>query len=125
MAHISFINGQKGQFGQTNYSAAKAGIIGLTKALAQESAIKGLSECDCPRLYRNRNDARYSCTILAKITEQIPMNRLGNPDEVANTVLFLASDDASFITGTTLSVNGGHFDNEPKLETTKGEDNNG
>ncbi len=108
--NISSINGQKGQFGQTNYSAAKAGIIGLTKALAQESALKGITvNAIAPGYINTEMTQDMSEPVLAKITEQIPMNRLGNPNEVANTVLFLASDDASFITGITLSINGGHY----------------
>lgn len=108
--NISSINGQKGQFGQTNYSAAKAGIIGLTKALAQESAIKGITvNAIAPGYISTEMTQEISEPILAKITQQIPMNRLGNPDEVANTVLFLASEDSGFITGTTLTINGGQY----------------
>ena len=108
--NISSINGQKGQFGQTNYSAAKAGIIGLTKALAQESAIKGITVNAIAPGYINTEMTQIMAEpILTKITQQIPMNRLGNPDEIASTVVFLASEDAGFITGTTLTVNGGQY----------------
>jgi acetoacetyl-CoA reductase len=107
---VSSINGQKGQFGQTNYSAAKAGIIGLTKALAQESANKGITvNAIAPGYIHTEMTENISEPILAKITQQIPMNRLGNPDEIANTVLFLVSQDAGFITGTTLTINGGQY----------------
>jgi acetoacetyl-CoA reductase len=108
--NISSINGQKGQFGQTNYSAAKAGIIGLTKALAQESASKGITvNAIAPGYINTEMTQSMSEPILAQITQQIPMNRLGNPDEIANTILFLASKDAGFITGTTLTINGGQY----------------
>lgn len=108
--NMSSINGQKGQFGQTNYSAAKAGIIGLTKALAQESANKGITvNAIAPGYINTEMTESISEPILAKITQQIPMNRLGTPDEIANTVLFLVSKDAGFITGTTLTINGGQY----------------
>jgi acetoacetyl-CoA reductase len=108
--NISSINGQKGQFGQTNYSAAKAGIIGLTKALAQESANKGITvNAIAPGYIRTEMTQSMPEPILEQITQQIPMNRLGKPDEVANTVLFLASKEAGFITGTTLTINGGQY----------------
>lgn len=108
--NISSINGQKGQFGQTNYSAAKAGIIGLTKALAQESAVKGITvNAIAPGYINTEMVQSIPEPILAQITQQIPMNRLGRPDEVANTVLFLVSDDAGFMTGATLTLNGGQY----------------
>lgn len=108
--NMSSVNGQKGQFGQTNYSAAKAGIIGLTKALAQESANKGITvNAIAPGYINTEMTQGISEPILAQITQQIPMNRLGNPDEIANTVLFLVSKDAGFITGTTLTINGGQY----------------
>ncbi len=108
--NISSINGQKGQFGQTNYSAAKAGIIGLTKALAQESALKGITVNAIAPGYINTDMLQsISEPILAQITQQIPMNRLGKPDEVAATVLFLVSEAAGFMTGATLTLNGGQY----------------
>ncbi len=108
--NISSINGQKGQFGQTNYSAAKAGIIGLTKALAQESALKGITvNAIAPGYINTEMLQSIAEPILSKITQQIPMNRLGRPDEIASTVLFLASEDAGFMTGATLTINGGQY----------------
>jgi len=108
--NISSINGQKGQFGQTNYSAAKAGIVGLTKALAQESALKGITVNAIAPGYINTDMVQQIPeSILAKITTQIPMGRLGTPEEVAQAVLFLASNDAGFMTGATLNLNGGQY----------------
>lgn len=108
--NISSINGQKGQFGQTNYSAAKAGIIGLTKALAQESASKGITvNAIAPGYIKTEMLQQMPGTILAEITDQIPMGRLGNPEEVARVVVFLASQEAGFMTGTTLTLNGGQY----------------
>lgn len=108
--NISSINGQKGQFGQTNYSAAKAGIIGLTKALAQESAAKGITVNAIAPGYINTEMLQdMPETVLTKITNQIPMGRLGSPEEVARAVVFLASDAAGFMTGTTLTLNGGQY----------------
>jgi acetoacetyl-CoA reductase len=108
--NISSINGQKGQFGQTNYSAAKAGIIGLTKALAQESAAKGITvNAVAPGYIKTEMVQQMPGPILAEITDQIPMGRLGDPDEVARVVVFLASKEAGFMTGTTLTLNGGQY----------------
>lgn len=108
--NISSINGQKGQFGQTNYSAAKAGIVGLTKALAQENAIKGITvNAIAPGYIKTEMTQKMPEAILTQITHQIPIGRLGNPEEVARAVVFLASDEAGFITGTTLTLNGGHY----------------
>lgn len=108
--NISSINGQKGQFGQTNYSAAKAGIIGLTKSLAQESAAKGITvNAIAPGYIKTDMVGKMPEHILTQITNQIPMGRLGTPEEVASTVLFLASDEAEFITGATLTMNGGQY----------------
>jgi acetoacetyl-CoA reductase len=107
--NISSINGQKGQFGQSNYSAAKAGEIGFTKALAQESARAGITvNAICPGYIGTEMVKAVPKDVLEKnILPQIPLGRLGEPDEVARCVLFLASDDAGFITGSTLSANGG------------------
>jgi acetoacetyl-CoA reductase len=108
--NISSINGQKGQFGQTNYSAAKAGIIGLTKALAQESALKGITvNAIAPGYIDTEMLQNISESVLTQITNQIPMGRLGSPEEVARSVVFLASDEAGFMTGTTLTLNGGQY----------------
>ena len=106
--NIGSINGQTGQVGQTAYAAAKAGMHGLTMALAREGAPKGITvnlvapgyiETDMMRAVRE--------DILADIVSRIPVGRLGQPEEIARAVLFLASDEASFITGSTLSINGG------------------
>jgi acetoacetyl-CoA reductase len=108
--NISSINGQKGQFGQTNYSAAKAGIIGLTKALAQESAAKGITvNAIAPGYINTEMLQSISEPVLAQITNQIPIGRLGSPEEVGRAVVFLASDEAGFMTGTTLTLNGGQY----------------
>ncbi len=109
IVNISSINGQKGQFGQTNYAAAKSGFIGFTKALAQENASKGITvNVIAPGYVATEMVLAVPAEILAsKVLPQIPVGRLGEPDEVARCVLFLVSDDAGFITGATLSVNGG------------------
>lgn len=109
--NISSINGQKGQMGQVNYSAAKAGDLGFTKALAQEGAFKGITvNAICPG-YIGTEMVRAipEKVINEKIIPQIPVGRLGEPEEIARCVVFLASDDAGFITGSTLTANGGQF----------------
>jgi acetoacetyl-CoA reductase len=107
--NISSINGQKGQFGQANYSAAKAGDIGFTKALALEGARAGITvNAICPGYIATEMVMAVPKDVLEKnILPLIPTGRLGEPDEIARCVVFLASDDASFITGSTLSANGG------------------
>jgi acetoacetyl-CoA reductase len=107
--NISSINGQKGQIGQTNYSAAKAGDLGFTKALAQESARSGITvNAICPGYIATEMVKAVPKEVLDKnILPYIPVGRLGEPEEVAHCVVFLASDGASFITGSTLSANGG------------------
>jgi acetoacetyl-CoA reductase len=109
--NISSVNGQKGQMGQTNYSAAKAGDIGFTKALAQENANKGVTvNAICPGYIATEMVKAVRKEILdSQILPQIPVRRLGEPEEVARCVMFLASDDAGFITGSTLSANGGQL----------------
>jgi len=109
--NISSINGQKGQMGQTNYSAAKAGVIGFTKALAQETARKGITvNAIAPGYINTEMVAAVPQDVLEKaIISHIPVGRLGEADEIARCVTFLASDDAAFITGSTLTVNGGHY----------------
>ena len=108
--NISSINGQVGQTGQTNYSAAKAGIIGFTKALARESCSKNITvNCVAPGYIMTQMISSMSDTILNVIKEQIPLKRLGLPEEIARAVIFLADEKAGFITGETLSVNGGHY----------------
>ncbi|ESQ74394.1 acetoacetyl-CoA reductase [Asticcacaulis sp. AC402] len=106
--NISSINGQKGQAGQTNYSAAKAGMIGFTKALAMESAAKGITvNCVAPGYTSTEMVSAVPPAVLEKIVAGIPVGRLGTPEEVAEICAFLASDMASFITGATIAVNGG------------------
>jgi len=109
--NISSINGQKGQYGQANYSAAKAGMIGFTKALAQEGAAKGVTvNCIAPGYIGTEMVRAVPAEVLnTKIIPQIPVGRLGEPVEVARCVTFLASDDAGFITGSTLTANGGQY----------------
>jgi acetoacetyl-CoA reductase len=108
--NISSINGQKGQAGQTNYSAAKAGMIGFTKALAQEGASKGITvNCVAPGYIDTDMVAAVPEPVLQKIIATIPVGRLGKAEEIAKAVLFLAGDDAGFITGATLTVNGAQY----------------
>jgi len=109
--NISSINGQKGQAGQANYSAAKAGDIGLTKALAQEGARKGITvNAICPGYIGTEMVRAIAQDVLDKhILPQIPLGRLGEPEEIARCVVFLASDEAGFITGSTLAANGGQY----------------
>jgi acetoacetyl-CoA reductase len=108
---ISSINGQKGQMGQVNYSAAKAGDIGFVKALAQEGAAKGITvNAICPGYIATEMVKAVPKEVLDKrIIPLIPAGRLGEPEEVARCVVFLASKDAGFITGATLSANGGQY----------------
>lgn len=110
--NISSINGQAGQFGQVNYSAAKSGVIGFTKALAQEGASKGITvNVVSPGYIATEMVKAVPEKILEKIISRIPVGRLGEADEVARCVEFLAADNAGYITGSTLSVNGGqHMD---------------
>ena len=104
--NISSINGQKGQMGQANYSASKAGDLGFTKALAQENANKGVTvNAICPGYIATEMVMAVPKDVLEKsILPQIPVRRLGQPEEIARCVVFLASDDAGFITGSTLSA---------------------
>ncbi len=109
--NISSINGQKGQFGQVNYSASKAGEIGFTKALAQEGARLGITvNAICPGYINTEMVQAIPRDVLEKsILPQIPIGRLGEPEEIARCVVFLASDIAGLITGSTLSANGGQY----------------
>jgi acetoacetyl-CoA reductase len=109
--NISSINGQKGQMGQVNYCASKAGDIGFTKALAQENAKKGITvNCICPGYIATEMVMAVPKEVLDKsIIPQIPVGRLGQPDEVARCVVFLASDHSGFITGSVLTANGGQY----------------
>ncbi len=108
---ISSINGQKGQAGQANYSAAKAGDIGFTKALAQEGASRNITvNAICPGYIGTEMVRAIPQSVLdERILPQIPVGRLGEPQEIARCALFLASDDAGFITGSTLTANGGQY----------------
>ncbi len=109
--NISSINGQKGQMGQVNYSAAKAGDLGFTKALAQEGAARNITvNAICPGyIGTDMVKAVPEKVLNERIIPQIPVGRLGEPEEIARCVVFLASDDAGFITGSTLTVNGGQY----------------
>ena len=107
---ISSINGQKGQMGQANYAAAKAGVIGFTKSLAQENARKGITaNVVAPGYIDTEMVQKVPQDVREKIIGQIPVNRLGEPEEIARCVTFLADDQAGFITGSTLSANGGQY----------------
>ncbi|MFB9221404.1 acetoacetyl-CoA reductase [Paracoccus cavernae] len=109
--NISSINGQKGQAGQVNYSAAKAGDIGFTRALAQEGARAGITVNAIAPGYIGTEMVRAidEKVLNERIIPQIPVGRLGEPEEIARAVVFLAADDAGFITGSTISANGGQF----------------
>ena len=109
--NISSINGQKGQFGQCNYSAAKAGLIGFTKAVALETASKGITvNAVAPGYIATEMVMAVPKDVLdSKILPLIPVGRLGEADEIARCVAFLASDEAGFITGSTLTANGGQY----------------
>ncbi|MDG1286399.1 MAG: acetoacetyl-CoA reductase [Rickettsiales bacterium] len=107
---ISSVNGQLGQFGQTNYSAAKAGVIGFTKALARETAAKGITvNAVAPGYIATEMVKAVPEKVLEKIVSAIPVGRLGEPDEIARCVSFLADEKSGFITGETLSINGGQY----------------
>ena len=108
--NISSINAQKGQIGQANYSAAKAGILGFTKALALENAKKGITvNAICPGYINTDMVAGVPEKVLAGIVADIPMGRLGKPEEIASLAVYLASDMAAFITGAVFSANGGQY----------------
>lgn len=107
---ISSINGQKGQFGQVNYAATKAGDLGIVKSLAQEGARANITaNAVCPGYIATEMVMAVPEAVREKIVGQIPVGRLGEPEEIARIVVFLASDEASFITGSTISANGGQF----------------
>jgi len=108
--NISSINGQKGQMGQTNYSAAKAGMIGFTRALAQEGARKGVTvNAVAPGYIATDMVSALDDKVLQSITAQIPVGRLGEAEEIGECVAFLAGDKAGFITGSVLTANGGQY----------------
>ncbi len=106
--HISSVNGQKGQFGQTNYSATKSALLGFSKSLALESAAKGItSNVICPGYINTEMVAAIREDILKTIVDTIPSKRLGDSDEIAEMVAYLVSEKASYINGSTISINGG------------------
>jgi acetoacetyl-CoA reductase len=108
IVNVGSINGQAGQYGQANYAAAKSGIHGFTKALAQEGAKAGITVNAIAPGYIDTDMVRaVPAPVLEKIVAKIPVGRLGNADEIARGVLFLVADEAGFITGSTLSINGG------------------
>lgn len=108
--NISSINGQKGQFGQTNYAAAKAGILGLTKSLALESARKNITvNAICPGYIETNMTSEMKQDVLESIINDIPLGRLGRTQEIASAVSYLVSPAADFITGATFSINGGQY----------------
>ncbi|WP_273522258.1 acetoacetyl-CoA reductase [Rhodosalinus sediminis] len=107
---ISSINGQKGQFGQVNYAATKAGDLGIVKSLAQEGARFGITaNAVCPGYIGTDMVMNVPEKVREAIIGQIPVGRLGEPEEIARCVAFLAADEASFVTGSTISANGGQF----------------
>jgi acetoacetyl-CoA reductase len=108
VVNIGSINGQAGQYGQVNYAAAKSGIHGFTKALAQEGASKGITvNAIAPGYIDTDMVAAVPPEVLAKIVARIPVGRLGKAEEIARAVLFLVADEGGFITGSTMSINGG------------------
>jgi acetoacetyl-CoA reductase len=108
--NISSMNGQMGQFGQTNYAAAKSGIFGFTKSLARESAARGITvNAIAPGYIATDMLKGLKEEVMKAIVAGIPVGRLGEPEEIARAVLFLADDHAAFITGETLSINGGQY----------------
>jgi acetoacetyl-CoA reductase len=110
IVNISSINGQKGQMGQANYSAAKAGMIGFTRALAQEGAFKGVTvNAVAPGYIATEMVSAMNEAALEKVVAQIPVGRLGEADEIARCVSFLADTRAGFVTGTVLTANGGQY----------------
>jgi acetoacetyl-CoA reductase len=110
IVNISSVNGQKGQVGQTNYSAAKAGMIGFTKALAQETAKKNITvNCVAPGYINTEMMGTIPDNVMQGIVSGIPVGRLGEAEEIAACVAFLVRDDASFITGSVLTANGGQY----------------
>ena len=110
VVNISSINGQKGQMGQVNYSAAKAGVIGFTKALAQENAFKGITvNAICPGYIDTDMVAAVPEKVLESIIKGIPVGRLGKAEEIAACVNYLASEPAAFMTGAVMTINGGQY----------------
>ncbi|MFO0004584.1 MAG: SDR family oxidoreductase, partial [bacterium] len=110
IVNLSSINALRGQIGQTNYSAAKAGMLGFTKALALEGARKGVTvNAICPGYIATEMTGKMDEKVLNKIIAEIPVGRMGKPEEIADLVAYLVSEKAGFITGATYSINGGHY----------------
>ena len=110
IVNISSVVGHTGNLGQANYSASKAGIIGMTKSLAIEYAKKNITlNCGSPGFIQSKMTDNINESVKAALTSRIPMSRLGNAEDVANSVAFLSSDQASYITGETIHVNGGMY----------------
>lgn len=108
--NISSMNGQRGQFGQSNYAAAKAGLLGFTRSIAQETAGRGITaNAVCPGFIMTEMTAAMRTEVLDAEMAKIPVGRMGQPMDIAETVAFLAGEKSSFITGTTVSVNGGQY----------------
>jgi acetoacetyl-CoA reductase len=108
IVNIGSVNGQAGQYGQVNYAASKSGIHGFTKALAQEGAAKGITvNAIAPGYIDTEMVAAVPANVLEKIVARIPVGRLGKAQEIARGVSFLVADDAGYVTGSTLSINGG------------------
>lgn len=108
--NVSSVNGYKGQVGQANYSAAKAGVVGFTKALAQESANKNITvNAIAPGYIATDMTMGVPVDVMTKIISMIPVGRMGKTEEIANTVLFLIDEKSSFITGSTIHINGGQY----------------
>lgn len=110
IVNVSSVNGQAGQFGQTNYAAAKAGVLGFTKALALEGAAHGITVNAVAPGYTDTAMVRaVPAAAMEGVLAKVPLHRLGTPDEIARAIVFLASEEAGFITGATLSINGGLY----------------
>jgi acetoacetyl-CoA reductase len=108
--NISSMNGQRGQIGQANYCASKAGVIGYSRAVALEAARNGITvNVICPGFIKTEMTAAMPAEVLEGAVKQIPLGRIGMPDDIAAGVAFLANEDAAWITGHTLSINGGQF----------------
>jgi len=110
IVNISSMNGQRGQPGQTNYSATKAGIIGFSRSLALEAARSGVTvNCVCPGFILTEMTAQMKPEMLEAMVKMIPLGRIGQPADIANAVSFLCKDESGWVTGETMSINGGQF----------------